>query len=190
MDFTALSTKRFLLRQIEPQDIDILYHYWSDPEVTRYLSVCYSERDEARAMIEVLNSMPKEDSGMRWAIVDKSGQVLGTCGFHRASLEHRRTEVGYEIGTAYWGQGVVQESLTAILNLCFITLGFNRVEALVACDNKRSLTTLKRLGFKVEGLLRNYEMVKGEYQDQYVLSMLHSEWLPSDISVRAESGFI
>ncbi|MGE5380779.1 MAG: GNAT family N-acetyltransferase [Methylocystaceae bacterium] len=176
MDFIEFRTPRFLLRQIRPEDLDQLFSYWSDEEVTRYLSLRFYRRDEAAAMIEMLNRLPLEDTGMRWAIVDDQGQVLGTCGFHKLDHEHRRAEIGYEIGTAYWGHGVIQEVLPAVLEFCFHTLNLNRLEAFVTIGNNRSLRTLKRLGFTDEGILREYEFALGQFQSYHMLSILQREW--------------
>jgi len=172
-----LETPRFKLRSIEPGDIETLHSYWSDDIVTEYMAVSFKALEESKDMVDLLNRLPETNEGRRWAIVDKpSGAVLGSCGYHNVKAEHKRAEVGYEIGWKYWGQGVMQEVLPAVLQHCFDTLGFNRIEAFVTVGNNRSVHTLAKLGFKAEGVLREYEFCKGEFQDQVVLALLRKEW--------------
>jgi ribosomal-protein-alanine N-acetyltransferase len=42
--------------------------------------------------------------------------------------------------------------------------------------NTASLALLKKLGFKKEGLFREYEHEKGEFIDLAMLALLRSEW--------------
>jgi len=179
-EIIELETRRFRLRKIEPGDIEILHSYWSDDRVTEYMATSFETLEESQDMVAVLNSLPENAEGMRWAIVDKqSGVVLGSCGYHNVKAEHRRAEVGYEIGWKYWGQGVMQEAMRAVLEHCFATRGFNRIEAFVTVGNNRSVHTLEKLGFKAEGVLREYEFNKGGFQDQLVLALLQKEWQSS-----------
>lgn len=101
---------------------------------------------------------------------------MGSCGYHNVKLEHRRAEVGYELGQQFWGKGVMQEVMGAVLQYCFETVGFNRIEAFVTVGNIRSINTLEKLGFKVEGVIREYEFAKEKFQDQVILALLRKDW--------------
>jgi ribosomal-protein-alanine N-acetyltransferase len=119
----------------------------------------------------------------------KPGKRFGTCGFHNVKPEHRRAEIGYELGREFWSQGIMQEVLKVVIDYCFGRLNFNRLEAFVTQGNSRSLNTLLSLGFQVEGALRNYEYVRGEFQDQIILALLKREWeSKSDSGVRQSLG--
>ncbi|MEN6325227.1 MAG: GNAT family protein [Syntrophomonas sp.] len=173
----VLETPRFILREIEAGDIETLHSYWSDDIVTEYMTASFKTLEESRQMVELLNSLPETQEGMRWAIVDKNSRtVLGSCGYHNVKAEHRRAEVGYEIGRSYWGRGVMQEVMHAVLQHLFETFCFNRIEAFVTFGNNRSVHTLEKLGFKAEGVLRDYEFAKGNFQDQIVLALLRKDW--------------
>lgn len=172
-----LETPHFLLRKIEAGDLETLYSYWSDEAVTEYMNICFTSMEETKQMVDLLNSLPETGEGMRWAIVNKENQVvIGSCGYHKVQAEHRKAEIGYELGQEYWGQGVMQEVMHAVLHHCFEDLEFNRIEAFVTVGNNRSINTLKRLGFTPEGILREYEFTQGSYHDQIILSLLRKEW--------------
>ncbi len=185
-----LESSRFILRKIQPQDIETLFGYWSDAAVTEYMSATFSHLQEAEEMATLLNNLSETGQGYRWSVVDKARQkVLGTCGFHNVKPEHRRAEIGYELGREFWSQGIMQEVLKVVIDYCFGRLNFNRLEAFVTQGNSRSLNTLLSLGFQVEGALRNYEYVRGEFQDQIILALLKREWeSKSDSGVRQSLG--
>lgn len=174
----CLQSPRCILRPIVAADTEILYRIWSDVEVTEYLVMDpFQSVEQAAAMIRLLNNLPDAGEGMRWAVEERhSSRVIGTCGFHKASFEHRKTEIGYEIDRACWGQGLMQEALNAMLSHCYDVLNFNRIEALVTKGNQRSEGLLTRSGFRQEGMLRDYEWARGRFQDQIIFSLLKREW--------------
>ncbi len=171
-----LETTRFTLRKIKAGDLETLHSYWSDDVVTEYMNISFKSIEETQQMVELLNSLPETGEGRRWAIVDKkSGVVMGSCGYHNVKAEHRRAEVGYELGREYWGQGVIQEVMNPVIRHCFEDLKLNRLEAFVTVGNNRSLNTLEKLGFKPEGVLREYEFTQGNFHDQVVLALLRRD---------------
>lgn len=66
--------------------------------------------------------------------------------------------------------------MDAAIRHCFEELGLNRIEAFVTVGNNRSLNTLDKLGFKQEGILRDYEYTQGNFHDQVVLALLKRDW--------------
>lgn len=56
-------------------------------------------------------------------------------------------------------------------------MNLNRIEALVYPDNFASLELLKKIGFKQEGLLREYAFFKGEFRDLIMLSLLKKDYI-------------
>lgn len=51
------------------------------------------------------------------------------------------------------------------------------MEINVATKNFRSAAIPNRLGFKKEGVIRNYEFLNGEYLDRTIYGLLKNEWL-------------
>jgi hypothetical protein len=80
------------------------------------------------------------------------------------------------------------EALTALLEFGFETLGLNRIEALVMPDNAASFALLNKLGFSEEGLLREYDYFKDEFQDLICFSLLRREFSPTAPDPASESG--
>jgi RimJ/RimL family protein N-acetyltransferase len=90
-----------------------------------------------------------------------TGRFLGGTGYHLR--EARRWELGYfEIG--YWlrksaeGHGYMTEVVRLLTDYAFESLGANRVEIVCDARNVRSAAVPRRLGFVLEGWLRNHRL--------------------------------
>ena len=151
-------------------DIDEVFAHFSDPQVTEFLDI---EPVEARFqtwdVIDWAEGVRAAGTGVRWSIRDGEGAFLGTCGFHRLTyLQARRGEIGYDLGVAYWGRGVMRQILPALLAFGHGLLDLHRIEALVTPGNARSCALLERHGFAREGVLAGYGFWKGRFWDQIV----------------------
>ncbi len=177
--FPELRTKRLFLRELRLADAPALLEVWSDPEVTEFLTMDpFASQEQAEEMIAFLRTLRGERTGCRWTITDaRTERVLGTCGFHNVSAEHRRAEMGYELGLPHHRRGYMTEAVTAILALGFGDMGFNRVEAFVTVGNIPSRSFLEHLGFSLDGTLRDYEFARERFMDQWCLSLLAREWV-------------
>jgi RimJ/RimL family protein N-acetyltransferase len=94
-------------------------------------------------------------------------------------MSNGRAEIGYAIGSDYWGKGYMNEALTALIAHAFEVLDLRRLEADVDPRNTRSIRTLERLGFQREGFLRERWHVCGEIQDAFFYGLLRREWTAS-----------
>jgi len=171
-------TERVVFSPISLADAEALFEIWSEPEVTEFLILDpFLNVMEAEAMITLLAKLPESDGGRRWTMREKSsGRVIGTVGYHNVKREHRRVEIGYEMGRAFWGRGLMSEALRPLLAYCFEMEDMNRVEAFVTAGNGRSCQVLRRAGFTEEGTLRQYEFGRGRFMDQVIFSLLRREW--------------
>ncbi len=122
------------------------------------------------------------DSGFHWAIRDRTGTITGASGSAvgmisaRPSSEAGRGDVGYWLGKPYWGQGLMREALTAVLDLCFGELDQVKVEAEVFTTNARSKRLVEGLGMQLEGTIRSSHLKRGEWVDAHIYGILREEW--------------
>ena len=97
--------------------------------------------------------------------------MVGSSGLHRIDWDIPKFEIGYWCRKRFQGQGYITESTEAITAFAFETLGAKRVE--IRCDSKnvRSQRIPDRLGFKLEGVLRNDSLSpSGELRDTLVFA--------------------
>ena len=102
--------------------------------------------------------------------------LVGGSGLHRISWDIPKFEIGYWCRKRFQGQGYISESTEAIARFAFESLGAKRVE--IRCDSKnvRSRRIPDRLGFKLEGTLRNESLSSsGELRDTLVFAKIKCE---------------
>ncbi|MFD2445492.1 GNAT family N-acetyltransferase [Bacillus sp. CGMCC 1.16607] len=78
----------------------------------------------------------------------------------------------YELSKEYWGQGVMSRLLPIVIKYGFNTMKLNRIEALFHPDNIGSRRVLEKAGFKFEGILEEYVLIKGSFLDTVIMSLL------------------
>lgn len=107
----------------------------------------------------------------RWLVCDKAGgALLGsiTIGTIRGEPWHSAV-LGYWIGEEHARQGFMGEALPLALKRAFTQLRLHRVEADVLPENRASKRLLRKCGFSLEGLSREYAHVAGRWRD-------HERW--------------
>lgn len=173
-----IKTDRLVLRWITADDVDAFYTIYSDPEVMRYWSTPpLPDRDAARKLITELQEGFKRRELLKWGIALAADDTLiGSVTIFHPDFTHRRAEIGYALGRAYWSKGYMQETLKAVLDYAFTVLNFHRIEADVDPRNDASVRTLERLGFQREGYLRERWHVNGEIQDAFFYGLLRPDW--------------
>ena len=178
IEIPTLPSERLVLRKPMEKDAFDQMLLFQDPEVMRFhgeepYQSLQEVKDEINAFVELAD---KED-GMIWMIILKeTDQCIGDIGFFKWDKVNFRCEIGFKLKRDCWGKGLMSEAVTMILDFLFNELNLNRVEGLVDPKNAPSQKLLRRLGFQMEGVLRDYECEKGKFRDLQMNSLLKREW--------------
>ncbi|KAI8011465.1 putative N-acetyltransferase p20 [Camellia lanceoleosa] len=87
-----------------------------------------------------------------------------------------RAEIGYVLGSNYWGRGIVTQAVKMAARSVFVEWPhLERLEALVDVENKGSQRVLEKSGFQREGVLRKYYLQKGRARDTVIFSLLSTD---------------
>ena len=180
-ELPLLATPRTVLRHPTAADVPALYEIFRDQEVTRYWSwTAYEHPAQAAALLAEIDELFDERTLFQWGIARRDDdRLVGTATLFAIEPANRRGEIGFALGRAAWGQGLMREALGALFDFAFDRLALHRLEADVDPRNARSLAVLERLGFRREGLLRERHHVAGEVQDSVMLGLLAPEWRAS-----------
>lgn len=102
--------------------------------------------------------LTRED--LRLSLHDRAtGEFLGGSGLHGIDWDHRAFEIGYWIRSSRAGRGYVTEAVNAVARYAFGPLRAKRVSIHCNASNLRSRAVAERLGFPLEGILRNDDRV-------------------------------
>src|SRR6266699_3747057 len=167
--FPCLTTNRLLLRQIQPNDAEALFAIFSDEEAMQFYGLePHRSLDDTYELIRQIQARYAQRKTIRWGITLKGeDRVIGSCGFHHFDAGFHR---------AFWGQGIMNEAMSAILTYGFTELGLHRVEAIIDIANERSQGLLLKLGFTYEGNLRQRYFFRDRFEDEHYFGLLKDEW--------------
>ena len=112
-----------------------------------------------------------------WAGIWNKGKIAGSIGYLYVDWNNKKTEIGYWLGKDFEGYGLATNACKLFIQHAFNDLLLNRVEINVATNNIKSKAIPERLGFKEEGIIRNYEIINGVYIDRIVFGLLKDEWI-------------
>lgn len=106
-------------------------------------------------------------------------RFIGSIGFVNFDWLAKRTEIGYWISKDQEGNGIVGRSTERLIRYAFAELELNRIEIRCSTANLRSAAIPARLGFKLEGVLREAEFRDGKLHDFNIYGLLAGEWRES-----------
>jgi ribosomal-protein-serine acetyltransferase len=129
--------------------------------------------DDTREFIEQSRLAQHDRDGLGLFV---DGRYAGGIGL-RVDVLQRHGEVGYWIGSAWEGRGIVTRGCEALIRFAFGELALHRVSINVAPANARSRSIPERLGFTEEAVLREAGRTDAQgFVDLVVYGLLEDEW--------------
>lgn len=175
--FPTLHTKRLDLVEIKAEHSGDIFKLFGDERVTQfYNAVTLTNQSEAQTFVDWFHSRFINKEGIRWGISMKGhSNIIGTIGFNNFTKRHR-ANIGYDLQADFWNRGFITEALEAVIEYGFNELDINRIEAEVMPGNPASEKVLSKIGFKNEGLLRQWMYWNDKHYGMIMFSLLQSEF--------------
>lgn len=104
------------------------------------------------------------------------GKLAGIAGFNSIDWMNQNTYIGYWLGTDFQGNGIMTNTVKALIDYAFAQLQLNRIEIRAAIGNTKSRAIPERLRFKEEGLIRQSEWLYDHFVDHIIYGMLKTDW--------------
>jgi diamine N-acetyltransferase len=115
----------------------------------------------------------------RYFVLRDSGDVIGFALVQRLGEPDGRVHLK-RIAVRDVGAGAGSRLLRAALDWLFTNSDTNRVDLDVYVENERARRAYEKVGFQVEGRLREYHLAAdGTRRDVWLMSILRREWLQS-----------
>ena len=163
------------LRRPTETDVPDLIEIFSDAEIQRWTRAesPFTEK-RARELLGYLIRDWDEETGAAFAIEDAStGELLGTIGMH--FLPGGIGEIGYSVRAEARGHGIATRSLRLLVEWGFGSGARARLQLITEPGNVPSQRLAERVGFRREGLLRSYAVLKGERRDFLMYGLLPAD---------------
>ena len=176
---TALETERLILRKFRLSDAAAMYRNWaSEDRVTEFLTwPTHPSADVSKAVIENWVNSYEKPYYYQWGIeLKETGEVIGSIAVVSITENTRAADIGYCLGTKWWGQGLMPEAAKAVIRYLFEEVGFERIAACHAKDNPKSGRVMQKIGMTYEGTRRMGGCCNKGIVDEIWYSVLKTEY--------------
>lgn len=177
--FTYAVDDQTVLRLLERRHAPALYALTNScrPHLRRWLPWVDATRSVDDTMRFIEHGLEQFAAGDGFHVgVWYRGALAGVAGYHGIDHANEKTSLGYWLGEPYQGRGLMTRACAALVDNAFGTFGLHRVEIRCATENLRSRAIPERLGFELEGTLREVEALYGRRVDHAVYGMLATQW--------------
>jgi [ribosomal protein S5]-alanine N-acetyltransferase len=173
----ALHGPTLTLRPPAAEDAPALLELASDPDVTKWFSWGpYTSVDEPRRYIDDAAARRERGEQLDLLVVHREHGPAGITGLSEFSARDGRCVVGTWFGRRFWGTGANRESKAMVARLAFGALGMHRLGAYSNPENAQSTRALVAIGFRHEGVLREWHRHGERHHDVNVFGLLRREW--------------
>lgn len=142
-----LNTDRLKLRKLNINDIDDIYEWTSDEEVTRYVTwYKHENKAETKAFLEnLLNKYNRENTYIFGIELKENSKLIGMIDV--VSFEEDTAAIGYSMNRKFWNNGYMSEALGKVKEHLF-NEGIKKIEISAMKENIGSNRVIQKNGFK------------------------------------------
>ena len=165
MKVLKLESKRLILRKFKLKDVNDL------------LELNHRKAQTKKQAFKFIKESVLKTGFYLAVVLKEENKVIGyqeLC--HLDWFDFQSGEIGYHFNKEYWGKGYATESAKLLIDYCFKKLKFHKVYADTDPSNLASQRILAKLGFKLEGRIRDRRKIKGKWVDELDYGLLKKEW--------------
>ena len=100
-------------------------------------------------------------------------KIVGMCsieGINKIRIKHR-VDMAITVLKNYWGNKIGEKLIDYAIDYCKSN-SIKKIELTVRIDNKRALKLYKKFGFEIEGEIKNFIYLNGNYYNCYYMGLL------------------
>lgn len=166
---------KFTVREIVSDDLEVIHKFMTNPEIAHLTdndaTVSYADFEDKYNLY--LNGQAID---LKIFVIVLDGRVIG------------KIEIGYDLvnktglyeivigNKQFWGKGIAKKAIDVLFAYGFNNLGLNKLSCEVYDYNKRSITFMKKIGMHLDGILREDRIVRNQFVDVYLFSILRKEY--------------
>ncbi|KMY31268.1 GCN5 family acetyltransferase [Lysinibacillus xylanilyticus] len=146
-----METERLVLRELNDDDISVLYSIFSDAETMKYYPSPFN-LEQTKNWIEKNKQRYREDGYSLWAVcLKESNELIGDCGLVKQIVDGKtEVEVGYHIHKKYWSKGYATEAAKGCMEYGLSHLGQEKLISIIDPKNGPSIRVAEKNGFMKE----------------------------------------
>jgi RimJ/RimL family protein N-acetyltransferase len=169
------------IKPSELHDVPQIVALRNDPDTFVHLhDVNQYNEAQTENWLRNLPATSKRYSVFPWANAPQTppelGPFVGLVRIDRIDSVSRNCAVGLDLVPEYRGQGLSAKVYAWLLDYLFHQLNMHMVYLEVLESNQRAQHVYERLGFHIDGRLRQRVFRNGTYEDSILMSLLRSEY--------------
>jgi len=165
------SKPNYILRPLKSDDIDDLLAVANDYNIARYMTGKYPypyTREHGIAFLKEASTARKDNLFG----IEVDAHLVGCMGiFPQDDIMCRNAELGYWIGEAYRGRGIVTAALQELVQYGFEHFDISRIFARPFSNNPASQRVLEKAGFVPEARIAGNILKFGEVLDELIYAV-------------------
>jgi ribosomal-protein-alanine N-acetyltransferase len=168
-----ISGKKLFLLPVSYDYLKDFHEYSTNKKFYKYFEYGpFIKLSESKKYIRKMIKLSKKNSQFYFIILKKIDKCIGTICIKNIDMRSKSGELGYGLNPNYWGQGFFSISLRLLEKFLCKKIKLKTLFAVTSSNNFRSIMALKKLGYKIEGKLKNFYQAK--YCDAYILTKMIS----------------
>lgn len=181
----TLRGRRVSLRTARPGDQAVLEQLRADPEIDHFMGVGGPAAtliwrhvylgDQSGALVDLV-------------VAGADDRPIGLVSFWDRAIPHEAAELSIWIGQGHRDEGNGTEALSLALRYGFTQLSLHKIYLRVLDYNARAIRAYEKVGFRVEGHLREEMNVQGEWHDLIYMGVLEAEFAAAEAGARPPEG--
>jgi diamine N-acetyltransferase len=169
-----LTYGKISLRAVEPEDIDLLYHWENNMEIWNVSNTRtpYSKYILAEYLKESAKDI-YETKQLRLIIETLEGEPVGAVDLFDFDPYHMRAGIGILINRAEnRNHGYGFDALNAIFDFAVESLGLKQLYANISIKNEVSIHLFEKAGFEQSGIKKNWLKTSTGWEDEVLLQKM------------------
>ena len=166
--------KELRLRPLEREDLKFVHEINNNASVMSYW---FEEPYEAFVELQDLYDKHIHDQSERRFIITKEDEMIGLVELVEIDYIHRRAEFQIIIDPTYQGYGYATTATRLALDYGFFVLNMHKLYLVVDRRNEKAIHIYKKVGFTIEGELKDEFFVDGSYHNAIRMCIFQAEYL-------------
>lgn len=147
----VLTTERLVLRQLAPDDFELIRKIHSDPRVMAIYGGVFDEQKTHEYIQRNIDRYSRDGAGFYAITLKDSGELIGCGGIVMQETDQGiEPEIGYQMRYDRWGKGYATEMALGCMKYAFETMKADHIISLIRPDNLASRRVAEKNGLTVD----------------------------------------
>lgn len=146
-----IQTERLILRTWADEDAEAYFEINQDPKVIEFLKGPLNKQ-QVQDFIEYVRRHDEQYGYTTWAVeLKETSRLMGFIGLNYVDWPAHFTpavEIGWRLGSQYWGKGYATEGAQAVLDYGFKQCNLQEIVSFAVPANVRSIRVMEKIGLK------------------------------------------